>query len=184
MNTVPNTEVSFIVGQEYNRREDIHKNYSGQRYGGISTPKDHNLIFLFSSTAGEDYGYLDHFDTNGVFHYTGEGQIGDMTFTKGNKAIRDHIEQGKELLLFEEVRSGFHKFNGYCKYLSDHTEPRPDRNGDWRKAIVFELAFNHESFQSNENEEASENVNESIFHEVDLTDRYEAATPLTLAATY
>lgn len=38
--------------------------------------------------------------TVGSFHYTGEGQVGDMKFKGGNIAIRDHVKNGEDLQLF------------------------------------------------------------------------------------
>ena len=73
----------FEIGQAY-KRTDLHKQYSGQRQGGISTPKEHPFIFLFTGQTGGQYGYRDEWEA-GVFHYTGEGQSGDMRFKAGNK---------------------------------------------------------------------------------------------------
>ncbi len=107
------------------------------------------MIFLFSYPSGEDFGYKDHFDESGIFHYTGEGKVGDMTFAKGNKAIRNHVEDGKELLLFESIKKGTPlQFIGYFKYLGHHNETRPDQNGEWRQAIIFELTFSNSPHQS------------------------------------
>ena len=84
----------FEVGNIYNRRNDIHDPYGGQRQGGISTPKDQPFVFLFTGESGEQYGYRDGWDVNGVFLYTGEGQVGDMEFRVGNRAVRDHGHGG------------------------------------------------------------------------------------------
>jgi len=43
----------FEVGRVYNRRLDIHEPYGGQRYGGISTPRNRPSIFLFTGESGE-----------------------------------------------------------------------------------------------------------------------------------
>lgn len=92
----------FKVGQEY-RRQDLHAEYGGQRQGGISTPAKHPIIFLFSTPSGQQYGYTDSWQGK-RYLYTGEGQEGDMTFTRGNKAIRDHGD--KEIHSFERVKPG------------------------------------------------------------------------------
>jgi 5-methylcytosine-specific restriction protein A len=89
----------FEVGRTY-RRRDIHAQYGGQRQGGISTPVRQPFILLFTGT-GEHYGHHDGWEANGVYRYSGEGQAGDMVFTGGNKAIRDHAKNGKDLHLFE-----------------------------------------------------------------------------------
>ena len=127
------------VGKIYNRRIDIHGLYKGQQYGGIATPASHPYVFIFTGDAGGEYGYIDGFDANGIFRYTGEGQEGHMRMTKGNLAIRDHQKNKKEILLFESVSSGYVRFVGFCNYISDHTEERPDKNGELRDAIVFYL---------------------------------------------
>jgi hypothetical protein len=73
--------------------------------GGISTPSKHDFIILFTSAMGEQYGYKDGWNEQGL--YTGEGQQGDMAFIRGNLAIRDHVENGKALhLLKKEVIDG------------------------------------------------------------------------------
>ena len=140
----------FEVGQVYDRRRDIHGPYGGQWQSGISTPADQPFIFLFTGESGEQYGYEDGWDENGVFLYTGEGQVGDMEFTRGNRAIRDHAADGKDLHLFESLGKG----QGY-RYLGMFVCPtweyRPgiDLNGDERQVIVFHLV------QPDEEEEAA-----------------------------
>ena len=62
---------------------------------------------------GHQHGYKDGWDNANVFSYTGEGQTGDMSFTKGNLALRNHLENGKRVFLFEaDERS-------YVKYISE-----------------------------------------------------------------
>ena len=129
----------FEIGKIYNRRSDIHGIYKGQQYGGIATPAEHPYIFIFTGDAGGEYGYIDDFDPNDTFKYTGEGQEGDMRMTKGNLAIHDHQKNNKEILLFESTSRGFVRFLGYCNYVFHHIEERPDRNGELRDAIVFHL---------------------------------------------
>lgn len=129
----------FEIGKIYNRRSDIHGIYKGQQYGGIATPAEHPYIFIFTGDAGGEYGYIDDFDPNGTFKYTGEGQEGDMRMTKGNLAIHDHQKNNKEILLFESTSRGFVRFLGYCNYVFHHIAERPDRNGELRDAIVFHL---------------------------------------------
>ena len=96
--------MELIKGKEYKRKE-LHDFYGGQRQGGIATPREHPYIFIISSKRGEDHGYIDGWiDENKFFLYTGEGQNGDMEFKSGNKAIRDHHENKKKVLLFEETK--------------------------------------------------------------------------------
>jgi hypothetical protein len=48
---------NFELGRTYNRRDDIHARFGGQRQGGISTPSGVPYIFLFTGESGEQYGY-------------------------------------------------------------------------------------------------------------------------------
>jgi hypothetical protein len=93
----------FQPGRQYSRKADIHERYGGQQRGGISTPAKYPVIFIFTGSAGKQHGYRDIWLDGDTFEYWGEGQIGDMSFTSGNKAVRDHIDDGKDLLLFESV---------------------------------------------------------------------------------
>lgn len=128
----------FNKGETY-RRVDLHENYGGQRQGGISTPAQHKIVMIFSSTTGELYGYTDGWTEDGKYLYTGEGQVGDMQFVRGNRAIRDHLADGTDIHLFEYVRQGFVKYVGKMRYEKHHFRRNKDRNGQLRQTIVFEL---------------------------------------------
>lgn len=130
----------FIEGQEYSRRVDIHSVFGGQRQGGISTPKNYPYVFIFTGKSGEQHGYTDGWQDEGVFLYTGEGQFGDMEFVRGNAAIRDHDKDGKELLLFGALgRARPVRFLGRFACQSWDTFQGPDTNGDIRECIQFHL---------------------------------------------
>lgn len=132
-------EEMFVLGQTYNRRE-LHSLYGGQRQGGISTPSDHPFILLFTGVQGQQYGYKDGWSEDGLFLYTGEGQVGDMDFLRGNRAIRDHMEDGKDLHLFEYIQRGLVRYAGQMVYTGFQEKQAPDREGSSRRVIVFELA--------------------------------------------
>lgn len=85
----------------YKRRQDIHAVYGGQQQGGICTPSKHAVIIVFTGSSGEQHGYADGWSSEGVFRYFGEGQVGDMVFERGNRAIRDHLVDGKDLVVFQ-----------------------------------------------------------------------------------
>ena len=128
----------FKPGRTYRRRE-IHDKYGGQRRGGISTPKNYPYIFLFTGYDAARFGYHDEWDADGSFIYTGEGQRGDMAFRRGNRAIRDHAKEGKDLLLFEQVGAGTVRFVGTFVCASVEETEGLDVNGRQRKVIRFRL---------------------------------------------
>lgn len=132
--------VRFEVGKVYHRRNDIHGRFGGQRQGGISTPSGVSYIFLFTGESGEQYGYKDGWNEDGVYLYTGEGQVGDMQWVRGNRAIRTHLADGKDLLMFENLGKGKGvRFIGCFACASWETRVGPDLRGNDRQVIVFHL---------------------------------------------
>lgn len=130
----------FVVGETYERRSDINEPYGGSRQSGISPSSRTRAIFLFTGDTGEQYGYRDAFDADGVFSYTGEGQVGDMQFTKGNLSITNHARDGRALHVFESLGKGKgQKYIGEFTYVNHSYRRGPDRDGNDRQIIVFHL---------------------------------------------
>ena len=84
-------------------RVTLHEELGGRRQGGISPSSKTPNVFLFTDQAqGVLHGYIyDGQRKDGFFHYTGEGQRGDQRMVQGNRAIRDHRGEGRELHLFD-----------------------------------------------------------------------------------
>lgn len=134
-------QFDLVPGGVY-KRTDLHERFGGQRQGGISTPAAGSIVMLFSNDSGAVYGYTDGFQPDGSFCYTGEGQVGDMAFMRGNLAILDHRPDGRQLHLFEQSERAAHvRYLGEVEYLDHHETLGPDRNGDVRKVIVFALGL-------------------------------------------
>lgn len=131
----------FQVGALYNRQTQIHALLGGQRQGGISAPKDKPVIIAFTGEAGVSHGYRDFWDDDEIFHYYGEGQIGDMRYRGGNRAIEQHVTDGRKLLVFQMMGKGRpYRYLGQFVSLSSYVQPNtPDTKGDPRDAIVFRL---------------------------------------------
>lgn len=136
---VPEDGPKFEVGTSYNRWE-LHDVYGGQRYRGIATPADHSLVFIFTGDSGEDYGYEDEFHPDGTFLYSGEGAKGDMTMEGGNKAIRKHRQENKDLHLFEDTEYPWIViYVGQFEYAGHQWDTLRDKEGNQREAIRFRL---------------------------------------------
>lgn len=131
---------AFELGRDYMRQRDIHRKFGGSWQNGISSSAVCPAIFVFTGDTGEQYGYTDGFDSAGVFSYSGEGQIGDMVFKAGNRALRDHAKDGRAVHLFNAKGKG-----KACQYLGEfvvasYSNVRgPDRNGHSRNIIKFHL---------------------------------------------
>jgi hypothetical protein len=130
-------ELPFIPNQLYNRRADIHAQYGGNWQSGICPSGDFPYIFIFSGKTGHQHGYKDGWDNPDVFSYTGEGQSGDMQFTKGNLALRDHIKNGKRVFLFEIEAKGIVRFISEVEVFDADYFETHDTSGKQRIGIKF-----------------------------------------------
>lgn len=132
--------VELSVGEKIKRTE-LHERYGGRRQGGISPSKQSANVFLFTDRVqGVQHGYIyDGQRDDGLFHYTGEGQRGDQRMAQGNRAIRDHKEEGRELHLFD-AHAGAATYLGQAEYVDHYTADAPETgDGQIRSVIVFRL---------------------------------------------
>lgn len=130
-------KLPFIPGQRYNRRRDIHATYGGNWQSGIAPSAQYPYIFIFSGESGHQHGYEDGWDNPNVFTYTGEGQSGDMQFTRGNLALLDHKKNGKRVFLFEIMGGGYVKFTCEVEVFDAGYFETTDTNGVKRNGIKF-----------------------------------------------
>ncbi len=100
-------------------------------------------LLLFSSSSGSRYGYdFDGRKSDGAFHYTGEGQLDDQVFTRGNLQLRDHVQLELRPRLFEEAGRSRVRYLGEFRVDTRHpwyAEEALDRLQNVRKVIVFRL---------------------------------------------
>lgn len=132
----------FEPGRVY-RRDELHSAWGGstqlQQQGGILTPREVPIIVVVTGEEGRPFGYDDEWNDQGVFHYFGAGQEGDMEFVRGNLALRDHAENGEDVHLFEQDSSGLRYLGQFVCAGWDWRDDVPDRNDNLRRAIVFDL---------------------------------------------
>lgn len=124
------------------RRTALHEEYGGRRQGGISPSKvSANVFVITAPDKGELHGYLyDGPRDDGYWHYTGEGQFGDQRMVQGNRAIRDHEAEGRELHVFSAFGTEL-TYIGQFRYVDHYTADAPEtNNGPTRTVIVFRLA--------------------------------------------
>jgi hypothetical protein len=125
------------------RRAELHAHYGGSGQSGISPSRTTPNILVFTDPrSGERHGYFDQWATDDSFHYTGEGQRGDQTMTRGNLAILSHRADGRALRVFQGA-SGTVQYVG--QFVIDELEPftittAPSTNdGPPRQVIRFHL---------------------------------------------
>lgn len=131
-------KLPFIPNQLY-KRSSLHDEFGGNRQGGISPSAKSPYIFIFSGKSGALYGYQDGWDNKNIFCYTGEGQLGDMQFIRGNLALREHLNNGKRVFLFENEGKGFVKFISEMEFHDADYFETLDINREKRQGIKFFL---------------------------------------------
>lgn len=129
-------KLPFIPDSTY-KRSSLHDQFGGNRQGGIYPSAKSPYIFIFSGKSGAQYGYQDGWDNESVFSYTGEGQLGDMQYIRGNLALRDHLNNGKRVFLFENEGKGLVKFISEMEFHDADYFETLDLNGDKRQGIKF-----------------------------------------------
>ena len=123
------------------KRAQLHERFGGNRYSGIVPSAREPVVLLFHTEEPARQFYRDGFDEQGIYWYSGEGTEGDMTWNATNRAVRDHIERGADLLFFERVQrqGGLWRFSRAMCCIGHKIEHRPDSGGTERNAIVFGL---------------------------------------------
>ena len=138
LRTAPKLE--FVKGEIYDRRSEIHGPFGGSSQSGIAPSDKAPAIFLFAGSSGEQFGYVDEEDAYGVYAYTGEGQVGPMTMTRGNLAVKEHAKTGRSLHLFTALgKSKGQQYKGEYTCADISWKDGPDKNGAIRKIVVFHL---------------------------------------------
>jgi hypothetical protein len=100
-------------------------------------------VFLFTKpAAGEVFGYTyDGWHSDGTFHYTGDGQVGDQLPTEGgNRAVLAAASLGRTIRLFrsegvETTYLGAFQLAEPAFYRAESQ----DRNSEMRQVLVFRL---------------------------------------------
>ncbi len=122
---------------EIYKRSIIHDQYGGSRQSGIAASAKYPYIFIFTGTGGSSFGYKDRWENKNVFSYTGEGQVGDMRFVRGNLALKDHLRSGKRVFLFKSSKKSFVEFVSEVEFIDFGYFKTHDRDNNLRTGIKF-----------------------------------------------
>lgn len=131
-----------LIPGKRTKRTTLHRRYGGRQQGGISPSAKSPNVFLFTDPErGHRLGYI--FDgecDDGLYDYTGEGQSGDQLMIQGNRAIRDHGPERRELHLFDASGKSL-TYVGQFEYADHYLAEAPQRgSSDERSVIVFGFA--------------------------------------------
>lgn len=131
---------SFVVGELYSRTREITGKYGGSAQSGIAPSARTPAIFIFTGASAKENGYEDLPDVEGCLLYCGEGQIGNQTMERGNRAIANHVIDGRAIHAFNSSGKGkLYQYLGEFTYGSHFIRQLPGRDGVQRDVIVFRL---------------------------------------------
>lgn len=122
---------------EIYKRSIIHDQYGGNRQSGIAASAKYPYIFIFTGAGGSSFGYKDSWENKNVFSYTGEGQVGDMKFVRGNLALKEHLRSGKRVFLFKSSKKSFVEFVSEVEFIDFGYFKTHDRDNNLRIGIKF-----------------------------------------------
>ena len=137
----------FHVNAFYEKK-NIWRSLGIAGLGGIRPSKRTNSVFLFlnapssKSRPGRSHNiYKDDYDlSTGLFRYTGEGQKGDQTLTRGNYWLANSKKTMAKIHFFRQYNEGgLHEYLGLVHVESYTTELQKDVNGKDRRVFVFWL---------------------------------------------
>ena len=128
----------FKLGKKY-KRDDLINAFKGAFQGGINICKRTNTIVITSKHTGNRI-YDDKLFDGNIMYYTGEGQVGDQKMWKGNKAIYEADEKGREIHLFVRFKPTEYTYYGVVKLVDQpFYQDEKDVNGEIRKVIKFPM---------------------------------------------
>ena len=136
--------LNFFEKNKVYQRSDIHDEFGGNRRRGISPSSSYPFIFLFSNPRhklGHKRNkkpklYLNKWENN-LFYYSGEGTKGDMKMTEGNKSVWEHIDNNKEIHLFEKLETTKYEYVCQLELQDLHYFERKDKEGKPRQCFQF-----------------------------------------------
>lgn len=128
-------------------RRDVHAKWGGRQQGGIGPSSKAPVVLFFTDpVSGRKHGYYDGWDEDGLFNYVGEGQQGDQRLVQGNKAILNHLADGRTLEGFQAKGSSV-TYLGEFELVDYHFTDAPEsgRPEVLRQVVVFRLRLKNDA---------------------------------------
>jgi hypothetical protein len=121
----------------YHLRAELHAKFGGNPRAGICPTKSGPILIFSDPASGSPFGYDAHdYFKDDIYHYTGEGRVGNQQLLRGNRAL---LDKDRELLLFAKQDQKTWRFVGEVSlatpaYLEASAK---DQNGNQRTVLVF-----------------------------------------------
>lgn len=130
----------------YHLRAELHAKFGGNSRAGICPTKSGPVLIFSDPASGSPFGYDAHdYLKDGIYHYTGEGRVGNQQLLRGNRAL---LDKDRELLLFARQDPKTWRFVGEVKLATPaYLEARAkDQNGMQRTVLVFRFQEHRADF--------------------------------------
>ena len=109
-------------------------------FGRGINPTDSTVILISSiGKASGKFVYHDKWTADGDYLYSGEGKTGNQSMSKGNLAIRDAAQNGKEIHLFVKFSPQEYYYQGVFELVDYTYDDDKDEDGNMRKEYKFRL---------------------------------------------
>ncbi|MEM2972006.1 MAG: YDG/SRA domain-containing protein [Candidatus Bathyarchaeia archaeon] len=115
----------------------------GIRYSGsLRTGIKHVVLITVLHKTSEDLTRIPYEDRKigDRLLYTGEGRHGNQKMSRGNLVLKQQMEKGYPIYVFEKKSPGRYAFLGEYKVVSWWDEFQEDSQGKKRRVFMFELA--------------------------------------------
>ncbi len=132
-------DISDFKKAKIYKRQDLIDAFKGSFMRGMNKCNRTNALVLISKhTSNRIYG--DMFDNNNQLIYTGEGQVGDQTYTGANKDLLNSNQTNLPVYLFVVFKPQQYTYYGRVYLAANpYFENELDVNGKDRKVIRFPL---------------------------------------------
>lgn len=121
----------------FHLRAQLHATFGGNPRAGICPTKAGPVLIFSDPASGTPFGYDAHdYLRDNIYHYTGEGRVGDQQLVRGNRAL---VKPDRELLLFAKQDPKTWRFVGEVALATPaYVEAKAkDQNGNLRTVLVF-----------------------------------------------
>lgn len=109
-------------------------------FGRGINPTDTTVVLISSiGRSGGKFVYHDRWTAEGDYLYSGEGKTGDQSMTKGNLAIKNAAQDGKQIHLFVKFSPQEYYYQGIFELADYIYEDEKDEDGNTRKEYKFRL---------------------------------------------
>ena len=121
----------------FHLRAELHARFGGNPRAGICPTKAGPVLIFSDPISGSPFGYDAHdYLEDNIYHYTGEGRVGNQQLVRGNRAL---LDPARKLLLFAKQDAKTWRFVGEVELANpSYIEAKAqDQNGNQRNVLVF-----------------------------------------------